>query len=106
MKNIFFITPPDARYGFALTGVIQILTDVEGLQPSIEQLVEEEKSGLLVVDERLLGKDGDKTIQAFEKKWPGPIIILPSPQKTGAEEKDYAQQLITRAIGYHVRLNI
>ena len=106
MKNIFFITPQNTRYGFALTGVTQIQTVADELQDTVEQLISDHKSGLLVVDERLLGKDHDQIIREIEKKWTGALIVLPSPEKVGEEEQDYAQQLITRAIGYHVRLHI
>ena len=106
MKNIFFITPPNTRYGFALAGATQIQAEADELLESVEQLIIEQKTGLLVIDERLIIKDAEKISRTIEKKWEGALIILPSPEKVGAEERDYAQELITRAIGYHVRLNI
>lgn len=106
MKNLFFITPQNTRYGFALTGATQIQTVAGELPQTVEQLIKNQESGLLVVDERLLGKDHEQVIREIEKKWAGALIVLPSPEMTGEDEKDYAQQLITRAIGYHVRLHI
>lgn len=105
MKNIFFITPQNTRYGFSLTGATQIQAVASELLETVEQLITKQKSGLLVVDERLLGKDHDQVIREIEKKWPGALIVLPSPDIVGEEEKDYARQLITKAIGYHVRLH-
>ncbi len=104
MKNILFITPPHIRYGFSLAGATQIEALADELISRVEQLVVEEKSGLLVVDERLLGEDHDRVIREIEKKWSGALIVLPSPE-IGEEEKDYARQIITKAIGYHVRLH-
>ena len=64
-------------------------------------------SGVVVIDERLLTGIGEERFREMERRWYGMLIVLPSPEKVGAEGvEDYAQRLIKRAIGYHVRLQL
>ena len=105
MKNILFITPRDARYGFSLAGAEQRLTTKSEIKQLLLELLETPAVALLVIDERLLQDLPAEELKDFEKKWPGALVILPAPVKP-AEEEDYAMQLISKALGYHVRLNI
>lgn len=107
MKKVVVITPPDARHGFALTGVRQV-TSSEGELPGIlADLVRDPLTGVIVVDERLTVGAVRQQIRALERRWPGLVVVLPAPERAGrVAEEDYVLQLIRRAIGYQVRLNL
>ena len=100
MKKIIFLTPPDAEYGFRLTGAEK---DVEGL---IKKLMAEPDSGLIILDERLRQGISEERLREMEKRWEGIFLILPAPERKGREVEDYALMLIRKAIGYHVRLSV
>ncbi len=107
MKRILFLTPPGARYGFSLTGVLQRCAQPGKAGEILDGVLEDPEIGLVIVDERLLAEIGEDRWLGMEKRWGGILIVLPAPEK-GAEEgvEDYALRLVRRAIGYHVRLNL
>lgn len=106
MKSIAFITPGDAEFGFKLAGVKQYLAGEEELTALLNEIIRQNDTELIVIDERLLTGRNEEMISIIEKKWHGIFLALPSPKKTGAEIEDYAVRLMRRAIGYHVRLRI
>ena len=106
MKKIVFLTGPDAEYGFRLTGVGHQVTREEELGEMLKKLMAEPETGLVVVDERLIGGVTESRLREMEKRWYGMLLVLPAPEKVGAEVEDYAMRLIKRAIGYHVRLKV
>ena len=105
-KKILFITPEDARLGFALTGVRQMVANPAGVAGAISGAVADESTGLIFVDERLYHHLDEEWLDGVEKHWPGLIIVLPAPEKMEEIPEDYAMQLIAKAIGYQVRLQI
>ena len=105
MNEIIFLTPPDARYGFDLAGVVQRIASPAEAESSLSAIIKEMETGLIAVDERLVQEIGEETFQEMEKHWAGVIIVLPAPETEKAEGEDYAANLISRAIGYHVRLS-
>lgn len=104
MKRIAFITPKDARLGFALTGVDQITTDKAGVTQSLEKILEGRDVGLIILDERLYFHLSQDYLTHIERHWEGILLPLPAPAKIEEIPEDYVMQLIARAIGYHVRL--
>lgn len=112
MKKIAFITPPDANYGFSLTGIPQYAVKTSALEETLKKTMEDPENGLLIIDERLVaaGRDAEglpeERLRELEHGWHGILLVLPSPEKPPAEVEDYAARLIRRAIGYHVRLKI
>lgn len=106
MKRIVFVTPPDARYGFSLVGVRQVVVGPDTLQKALLELVDDSGIGVVVIDERLVTGPAQERIRQLEKRWPGLIIVLPAPQEVARVEEDYAMGLIRRAIGYQVRLSL
>lgn len=106
MKKIAFVTPPDARYGFSLTGVRQLAITPDELHEIVLELISDQALGVLVIDERLIDGAAQERLAAVERRWPGLIIVLPAPEKTAQPEEDYTLRLIRRAIGYQVRLNL
>jgi V/A-type H+-transporting ATPase subunit F len=106
VKRIVFITPPDARYGFGMSRVTQYAVTPEEAEAVIRRVLAEPDSGVVVVDERLIGRIGDERFREMEKRWYGILLVLPAPEKIEGEMEDYVERLIRRAIGYHVRLNV
>jgi vacuolar-type H+-ATPase subunit F/Vma7 len=111
--KIAFITPPDAEYGFSLTGISQAVASNHDTEEMLKKAMEETENGLVIIDERLLsaGRDSrggvtEERLREIEHRWQGILLVLPSPEKPPAEAEDYAARLIRRAIGYHVRLKL
>lgn len=104
MKKIVFITPPDARYGFSLAGVTQIIAAPEQAEAAVGQTMADPDCGVLVLDERLLEGGDEERLIEMDKRWAGVLVILPAPEPGGQMAEDYAQRLIRRVIGYQVRL--
>ena len=104
MNRIAFITPEDARFGFSLAGVQQVVADPAGTAAAIEKTIADADIGLIFMDERLHWGLDEEWLASIDKNWPGLLIVLPAPEKLAELPEDYALQLIVRAIGYQVRL--
>jgi vacuolar-type H+-ATPase subunit F/Vma7 len=106
MKTISFITPPDASYGFSLSGVPQQTVKTGDAEAALKMTMTETDTGLIIIDERLLQGMPEERLRELEQGWKGILLVLPSPVRPPAEVEDYAARLIRRAIGYHVRVKI
>jgi len=104
MKQPVLIVPPDTAPGFALAGVRVLSCPPEALGKTVHPLTGDKETGMIAVDERLLGPSGAEELARLEKDWPGLIIVLPAPGPEEAGGEDYAMRLINKAIGYQVRL--
>ena len=104
MKQVVVMTPPDARHGFALTGVRQRTLLPEQLSPELKVLLDDPGVGLVVVDERLATGAMQASLRELERRWPGLVVMLPAPREGARVEEDYVLRLIRRALGYQVRL--
>lgn len=107
MRGCVFITKPDANYGFAITGFQQLISDKETILADIKNIVQAGSSGLIFIDERLLNEKVNAKIEIIEKRWDGTIVILPEPGPETAmpRKKDFGMQLITKVLGYQMKLN-
>ena len=112
MKKISFITPPDASYGFSLTGLPQTAVDAADAEDALVRSMGDTDVGLVIIDERLMsrGQTGQgmspDRVQELEEGWNGILLVLPAPEKPPEDVEDYTARLIRRAIGYHVRLKL
>lgn len=105
MKKIVFITPGDAWPGFALAGFQQLTTTASGVEEVIRSVLADPESRVVVVDERLLPGMSEERFKEMGARWPGVLVVLPAPERQGAETReDYALRIIRKAVGYHVRL--
>ncbi len=104
MKKIAFITPADAECGFGLAGIPQYSDGPEGAEEIMQKIMAEPDTGLVIIDERMLKGMSEEKVREMEQRWEGILLVLPSPVQPPAEIEDYAERLIRRAIGYHVRL--
>jgi len=106
MKKVAFLTPPDVKYGFSLSGVAQYTSEADEAEETLKKIMAEGDNGLVIIEERLLAGMPEDRIRELEHAWNGILLVLPSPVKPPTEVEDYAARLIRRAIGYHVRLKI
>ncbi|HSP16559.1 MAG TPA: V-type ATP synthase subunit F [Thermoanaerobaculia bacterium] len=106
MKNIVFVTAPDARCGFNLAGVGQRVPSSDELPIVLQELMSDAAVGIVVIDERLIDAAIQDHVNRAERHWPGVIVILPSPKKVARPGEDYAMRLIRQAVGYQVRVNL
>lgn len=104
MKQVLVMTPPDARHGFALTGVRQSTILPGQLLAELRVALADPAVGLVVVDERLAGGGSQVQLRQLEQRSPGVVVLLPAPEAGPPLEEDYVLRLIRRAIGYQVRL--
>ncbi|MDR3578692.1 MAG: V-type ATP synthase subunit F [Oryzomonas sp.] len=105
MRRIVFITPGDARPGFALAGFQQRTSTIAGIEEALHEVLSDPETRVAVVDERLLAGMAEERFKEMGARWPGVLVVLPAPEQTGAEAgEDYALRIIRKAIGYHVRL--
>ena len=104
MKKIVAITPADAAHGFALAGVKQLVRSPQDLDATLVELMGDPTTGVIIIDERLIGESAQRRIDDMERRWPGLSVVLPAPGKPRGPTEDYVLNLIRRAIGYQVRL--
>lgn len=104
MKRVIVLTPPDARFGFALTGVMQLIPDPVELPQRLGALARDAQTGIVILDERLATPAAQARIRELDRQWPGLVVLLPAPGKPARAEDDYVLRLIRRAIGYQLRL--
>jgi V/A-type H+-transporting ATPase subunit F len=104
VKHVLVMTPPDARHGFALTGVQQRTLVASQLLAELRALLKDPSVGLVIVDERLASAQSQATLREMERRSPGLFVLLPAPEGGARLEEDYVLRLVRRAIGYQVRL--
>lgn len=106
MKKIVAATPSDTSSGFGLAGIRQIVTCASELGELVQLLALDPATGVVMVDERLIGNAAQETLAAIDRQWPGLVVVLPAPAVAPPQEEDYALRMVRRAIGYQVRLNV
>ena len=104
MKKIVLITPPDARFGFSLAGVTQLVAVPEEAEAAVCASMDDPDCGVVILEERLLTGIEEKRFTEMGRRWSGVLVVLPAPEKAAKEAEDYAERLIRKVIGYHVRL--
>jgi len=107
LKGCVFITAADARYGLAMTGFSQVVSDAHTVLDDLERVVAKDSSGLVFIDERLVSEKVRRRIEGIEKRWQRAIVIIPAPTPAEGEpgEMDYGMQLISRVLGYQMKLS-
>ena len=106
MKEVVFITPEDARYGFSLAGVRQLTVAAQKAEELLRATIADQVVAVVVIDERLVKTIDSKRFNELEENWRGLLVTLPAPEWDSDGEEDYLQRLIRRALGYHVRLQL
>ena len=104
MSSVVFITPVDVRYGFSLAGVVQLCTVPAEAEALLLRVTQDRGNGLVIIDERLLTVMDMERFHELERRWDGILLTLPAPERAEEGGEEYLEQLIRRAVGYHVRL--
>lgn len=103
MKKIAFITIEDADYGFRLAGASQFIAGKEKVVDLVEELIQRQEFGIILIDERLLDDDILEKVNELQQNFEGIVSTLPSPYEEGEMAYDVVDRLVSRAIGYQVR---
>lgn len=101
--SFVFLTTLDAHPGFALAGFRQQRVTVAEAEPALRAILAEAEPQLVVVDERLLPGIDPERFSEMGQRYAGALAVLPGPGRPDGEP-DYAERLISRAIGYQLRL--
>jgi V/A-type H+/Na+-transporting ATPase subunit F len=108
MPRMLVVTDAESAAGFRLAGVEVLETDAEGALAVLEEAIESNAYGLVVVDESLVPDPVRATSRAMlGRDLP---VLLPMPGLSAAfdVEKDaaeYMQNLVRSAIGFDIKLD-
>jgi vacuolar-type H+-ATPase subunit F/Vma7 len=106
VRKIVALTPTDTGAGFGLAGIRQVVPGPDERGTLVLSLARDPTTGVVIVDERLIDATLERQLAALDREWPGLVVVLPAPALAPAAREDYALQMIRRAIGYQVRLNL
>jgi V/A-type H+/Na+-transporting ATPase subunit F len=107
MPKMLVLTDSETATGFRLAGVEVREADNATAQKALEDSIQSDKYGLVIVDESLIGdpiKSSERTMRG--RSLP---VILPM-QGLGAafgetdDAKEYMKELVRRAIGFDIKL--
>lgn len=105
MGKMAAITPKDVDYGFRLTGISQFIALNDNVIETAKNLINKGEYTIILIDERLLNDDEKRNeIEKLQEDFHGIISIIPAPAETEGVGYDIVDTLISRAIGYQVRL--
>lgn len=107
MHRVVVLTDSETATGYRLAGVEVREVDGEGAVAALEELIESERYGLVVVDEGLIPDPLDATARTMRgRELP---VILPVPGLSasfgeGDDATDYMKDLVRNAIGFDIKL--
>jgi vacuolar-type H+-ATPase subunit F/Vma7 len=105
-QRLVVIASPGLSAGFALAGVPVIeARDSADAAEQIEQLVDEENTGVIIIDEPLYRDIPEEIRRSLQRSALPVVIPVPGPDWTKeATAHEYIVEILRRAIGYRVRL--
>lgn len=107
MYKVVVLTDPETAYGFRLAGVdVREAESLEEAKGEINRLLEDDKTGILAVNEGFLAAVDDRVKDRIEATYRPIVISLPIKEKLGAvgERRAFLTKLIHRAVGFDVTL--
>jgi V/A-type H+/Na+-transporting ATPase subunit F len=107
MYKVVILTDPDTAHGFRLAGVDVVQAeDVDEAKGHINRLLEDDKTGILAVNEGFLAEVDDRVKDRIEATYRPIVVSLPVKEKLGAvgERKAFLARLVHRAVGFDVTL--
>jgi len=104
MKRVVFLTPEGLPHGFAAAGFEQLTVADATANEALAAALADKNVGVVIVDERLLMAIGEAALEKSRRRWDGILLVLPAPSDAETGGEDYLQQLIRRALGYHIRI--
>ena len=107
MYKVVVLTDPETAYGFRLAGVdVHEVEDQDEARREINRLLEDDRTGILAVNESFLAAVDDRVKQRIEATYRPIVVSLPVKDKLGTagERKAFLARLIHRAVGFDVTL--
>jgi len=107
MYKVVVLTDPETADGFRLAGVdvYQVEDTVEATR-EISRLLEDERTGILAVNEGFLVGLDERIQKRIEATYRPIVVSLPIKEKLGAvgERRAFLARLVHRAVGFDVTL--
>ncbi len=107
MYKLVVLTDSDTADGFRLAGVDVIVADSqEAARKELNGLVDDESSGIIAVNERMMGAIDERTQRKIDSIYRPIVISLPIKEQLtmGEDHRAYLSRLIRRAIGFDITL--
>ncbi len=107
MFSLTVLADKESAPGFRLAGVqvVEAQTPEEGRRQLVE-LLNDQRSGIIAVDERLAGGIDDSLQTKIDQLYRPVVVILPSAAAVVAQESKrlYFERLIKKAVGFEMKL--
>lgn len=107
MYKVVILTDPDTADGFRLAGVdVFEVEDADEAKREISRLLEDDRTGILAVNESFLAGLDERIQQRIESTYRPIVVSLPVKAKMGAigDRKAFLARLVHRAVGFDVTL--
>jgi V/A-type H+-transporting ATPase subunit F len=107
MYKVVIVTDSETADGFRLAGVdVYEVKDSEQAREEINRLIDDERTGILAVNEGFLSDIGESLQERIESTYKPIVISLPVKEKAAGagERKAYLTRLIHQAVGFDVTL--
>ncbi len=107
MPKMLVLTDPETAIGYRLAGVEVRESVPEEAQAALEQVIESDSYGLVVVDEGLISDPARASQRAMRGRDLPVILSVPSLGAAFGDESDataYMKELVRSAIGFDIKL--
>ena len=107
MYKLLVLTDADTADGFRLAGVDVVTVETpEDARKSLAALVDDDSSGIIAVDERLMSGIDERLRKKIDSIYRPIVVSLPIREKleVGEDHRAYLSRLIRRAIGFDITL--
>lgn len=107
MYKVVVLTDPETADGFKLAGVdVYEVESAEEARFEIGRLLEDDRTGILAVNESFMSGLDDRLLQRIESLYRPIVVSLPVKEKIGAvgDRKAFLARLVHRAVGFDVTL--
>lgn len=107
MYRLIVLTDPETADGFRLAGVdVAVAESPELARKTLATLIDEDDSGIIAVNERLMGAVDDRLQRKIDSIYRPIVVSLPFREKLemGEDHRAYLSRLIRRAIGFDITL--
>lgn len=107
MYRLIVLTDPDNADGFRLAGVdVEVIDRDEDVTERLNRLLDDDDSGIIVVNERMLGHIDGRTQRKIDSVYRPLVISVPLKEQLemGEDHRAHLARLIRRAIGFDITL--
>jgi len=107
LYKLIVLTDPDNADGFRLAGVdVVIVEDDDQLPERLNRLMDDDDSGIIVINERMMGAIDERTRRKIDSVYRPLVISVPLKEQLelGEDHRAHLARLIRRAIGFDITL--